>query len=341
MLIGNGVRFGGQPMRTLFGANVGNAERARWTQRGAVLNFYAGEATGAPAHRSAIPNGHLAPSAWQLPIKPGGLSSYVGFQAEIGLSATLAAGYAIDAQVDGVVSFDLTLQLQALLTGLIAAEALFSADVVGSAPVSCTVSAVSDWTGDLIALANLTGQLDCDVTFSGDLVSVASVTGLVAVASDWSGDLVPLAILTGAIAVQSDWSANLDSGYGIAGLIAVQSDWSGIASAIAYASGTIAAEALFSMNSAAIAYVEGEISSDVELSPDSLAAAVWAYINRTLTGSGGLSVEQDTRLLELYQRFGLDINEPLTVTSTGISVGDVELVISGNGRTLSTVTRQP
>lgn len=341
MLVGNGVRFGGQPMRTLFGANVGNAERASWTQRGAVLNFYAGEATTVVAKYSGFPNGHLAPSSWQLPIKPGGLSSYVGFQAEAGLTATLAGGYAIDAQVDAAATFALTLQLQSLLTGLLAAEALFSGDVVGSAPVSCTIVTQCDWSGDLIALAGLTGQLDCEVTFNGDVVSIATLSGTVACASDWSGALVPLASLTGLIVADSTWAGTIDSGYGINGLVTVQSDWSGTGAAIAYASGTIAADAVFGMTSAAIAYVSGEISSNTELSPDSLAAAVWAYVNRTLTGSGGLSVEQNTKLNELWQVLGLDPDAPLTVTPSSRTTGDVEQTITGNARTLSVITRQP
>src|SRR5574343_656453 len=46
MLIGAGVRFGGQPMRTMGGAQAGAIERARWGGSGDLRNFHAGEATG-------------------------------------------------------------------------------------------------------------------------------------------------------------------------------------------------------------------------------------------------------------------------------------------------------
>lgn len=61
------------------------------------------------------------------------------------------------------------------------------------------------------------------------------------------------------------------------------------------------------------------------------------------TGSGCLVViETDSQKVdELHALQGLDIDNPMTVTTSSRSVGDIDLVISGDGTTTSTVTRLP
>jgi hypothetical protein len=57
-------------------------------------------------------------------------------------------------------------------------------------------------------------------------------------------------------------------------------------------------------------------------------------------GSGGLTTEQAQKLDELYRIQGLKLGEPMTVTPTSRISGDIDLEISGDGVTVSTVTRQ-
>lgn len=61
-------------------------------------------------------------------------------------------------------------------------------------------------------------------------------------------------------------------------------------------------------------------------------------------GGGSLTVEQATRLEELWKMAGLDPAKPVTATKTRRYVGDsvtpdIDQTITGNGRTTSTITR--
>jgi hypothetical protein len=61
---------------------------------------------------------------------------------------------------------------------------------------------------------------------------------------------------------------------------------------------------------------------------------------RTVATGGGLSPEQSAKIAEIHRRLGLDAAAPLTTTPTSIIAGDLDLVITGDGETTSTVTRQ-
>lgn len=69
------------------------------------------------------------------------------------------------------------------------------------------------------------------------------------------------------------------------------------------------------------------------------AAQVWEYATRTLTASG-LTSEQATQLLEIFQRLGLDSAKPLVQTATEISTPDWTLNVTEGSGTV-TVTREP
>lgn len=59
----------------------------------------------------------------------------------------------------------------------------------------------------------------------------------------------------------------------------------------------------------------------------------------TTDGSGGLTVDQATMLIEIHRLMGLDASNPMTVTPTSREAGAITQVISGDGETTSTVTR--
>lgn len=54
----------------------------------------------------------------------------------------------------------------------------------------------------------------------------------------------------------------------------------------------------------------------------------------------GLSAEQDTKLDELHKLQALDPDNPLTITPNSRQVDDIDLAITGDGKTSTTVTRQ-
>ena len=69
-------------------------------------------------------------------------------------------------------------------------------------------------------------------------------------------------------------------------------------------------------------------------------------LNDIATSGGSLTVEQAAQLGDIFKVLGLDIAKPLTVTPTRRYVGptltpDIDQTIGGNGRTISTVTREP
>jgi len=68
---------------------------------------------------------------------------------------------------------------------------------------------------------------------------------------------------------------------------------------------------------------------------------IWEYATRTLTGGTvGLSVEQATQLKELWQLQGLDPSNPMTVTQTQRLVDAITILLTGDGVTSTTATRQ-
>jgi hypothetical protein len=79
----------------------------------------------------------------------------------------------------------------------------------------------------------------------------------------------------------------------------------------------------------------GEAPSAAEV-----AAAVWSYINRTLTSAAGLTADQAQQLAELHKIHGLLTGTPLVVSPTQRQAGSVTQSIGESGGVV-TVTRQP
>jgi len=115
-------------------------------------------------------------------------------------------------------------------------------------------------------------------------------------------------------------------------------------------------DATFTMTGAAdlkgICSLAGDITPYTELSPESLAAAVWNALSSAYeiagtmgallntAGSGGLDPALVAKIEELWQLAGLDSSNPMTVTPTSRTVDSVNLLITGDGTTTTTVTRQ-
>lgn len=80
------------------------------------------------------------------------------------------------------------------------------------------------------------------------------------------------------------------------------------------------------------------------LTPAGIAAAVWAYFNRTLTsgggGSGGLTLDQEKMLRELFEIHGLDPAKPLSVSAASRTAGAINQTLTDSAGT-TTVQRNP
>ena len=174
----NQTLFAQYPRRMIGGVFAG--ERTMFG-RGDRRNFNAGE--GIDDNLASIPNGHLAPSAWLLPLKPGGMSAYVGTNVTFTLGDLLmAAGRNIDgttsvtftvpdAALELVVSADGTTSVTFSTSGNLAGalEASGSTSVtftVGTATLGAIIDATasSTVTFSSAATANAIGHMEGDIT---------------------------------------------------------------------------------------------------------------------------------------------------------------------------------
>lgn len=170
MLVGDGVRFGGQPMRTLGGAAAGAVERSRWALSGATGNFFAGEATvvaGASiADQNGFPSGVEHPYAWKMSIKGGGLACFNGIQGEGDLEANLALGKDLTAELTG--------------SGAISAASLslivsFAANLAGSSSLSAQMKGVVQFAAELAGAGDITAALGLIAWCNANLTGAGSL----------------------------------------------------------------------------------------------------------------------------------------------------------------------
>lgn len=188
--------------------------------------------------------------------------------------------------------------------------------------------------GDITSSLSLVIQLACDILASGDI----------------SASLVGKLEMAAALAGEGDLTSSLS-------LIAfVVSEVTG--------SGTVAGTFFGTASLAA------DISSSSTLSPESLAAAVWNSIAASFntagtmgnkmnsaasagdpwatalpgsylsTEAGGILAQIQTLVDELHRLQGLDASAPVTITPTSRTATGIDIVIGGDGETISTLQRQ-
>lgn len=182
------------PLRQIGGAP--GTFRSMWG-RTALRNQSVGE--GIPSELAGIPSGHLAPSSWVLPYKPGAMSSFTSCVVQFSTSTpTLAAGRNIDGNttitftvdpadgqlvVSAVGSTSITFTAAANLAGALSAQGAASfaftvpnatlgaiVDAQGSAPItwslSATPRAIGNLSGDITPFTPLSPQSLADAVWS-------------------------------------------------------------------------------------------------------------------------------------------------------------------------------
>lgn len=159
--------LGGDPgtLRTMFG----HAER---------LNVHAGQ--GIEDKKSAVPNGHLAPSAWILPMKPGGMSSYVGNSLALDVAAlNLAAGRNIEGAASITLALaDADLQLIVSASGVATFTLSGDATLAGALYASGTADlSISVSTATLGAVVSALGAASLSLTADGAATAIGHMTG--------------------------------------------------------------------------------------------------------------------------------------------------------------------
>lgn len=182
------------PLRQMGGGVAGI--RSMW-DRTDLRNQSTGQ--GIPSELAGIPSGHLAPSSWVLPYKPGAMSSFTSCVVQFSTSTpTIAAGRNIDGNttvtitvnpadgqlvVSAVGSTSITFTAAANLSGALSAQGAASfaftvpnatlgaiVDAQGSAPItwslSATPRAIGNLSGDITPFTPLSPQSLADAVWS-------------------------------------------------------------------------------------------------------------------------------------------------------------------------------
>lgn len=209
--------------------------------------------------KAAIPNGYLAPGAWVLPRKPGGLSSHGrGAGAITAASANLAQGMALA----GSASPALTVP---------AATASALAPLAGSAAMALTVPSATG-----VGIASMTGTASAALTASGSMAGPTAVSGSTSAALTTSATLTATAFM---IAVPIDTALSEDA---IAAAV-----WAAIASGN-NAPGTMGEL----LNVAGAGGISGAVIAQI-------ADAVWDWADTVAPGSKGEELAKALRAAKL------------------------------------------
>jgi hypothetical protein len=188
-LVGNGSMTGKNPSRSMFGAGAENSQTSifvnEWVKRGALNNFYAGEATvisGASiANKNGFPTGAANPISWILPIKTGGLAARRTILAEGDLTAAIAGGKNAEAVIAGVGDLTATgaliISLQAAISG--------SGDITGAALLAfLNLAAALSGEGGVDAQLTAIGHLAAAIEAEGTVAGTTVLTALGTLAAD-------------------------------------------------------------------------------------------------------------------------------------------------------------
>jgi hypothetical protein len=297
MIVGNGVRLGCNPGRSLAAPVVNTTTRANWNERGALMNIFTAPAA---SKKDGIPSGMRHPQVWLLPIKPGGLASRFNIEGISDLAGNLAGGVGGTANLAGVGQISTA---DATLLGFLAAVMVGQSDTVmsvsglgralagvaGSGGLSGAITSVlnvvadlagtslvgADAVATLVAVAALQGVGQCAAFIAGAIAADAALVG---------GGVISTAVIN---AVTQAVTALVGSGVvppaTLDGLGVVLAD---LAGAGAFG-GTAAAKGSMLANISLVA--------SLELSPESVAASVKSALLGTELD--GFTIEEIIKLI--------------------------------------------
>ena len=152
MLLQNQTLFAQMPLRRRGGADtLARALFGRADRRNLFIGLGLTDRTG------GVPNGHLAPSSWNLPVKPGGMSSYTSSKTVFVETGNAAQG--------------LNMSSSPIITFSSSGDGAAIAAAIGDATVTFTVSATA------VAPLNAVGSSVITFFTSGDISGKTDVTG--------------------------------------------------------------------------------------------------------------------------------------------------------------------
>jgi len=175
-LLQNGYRYASSGVRTFGATAVNNAypSTLRHHDTGTKRNIFTAEGYSA---KSGIPSGHLHPSSWMLPQKPGGLSSHSESIGVASWSASIAAGRNIAGTFDGAATFEGTGALVVSGSGTFAGVAAFDGNIIAALAAAGTFAGVADWSGSTTAIGHAVGSFSGVASFEAIRYATGSISG--------------------------------------------------------------------------------------------------------------------------------------------------------------------
>jgi hypothetical protein len=183
------------PFRLIGGAFAG--ERTMFG-RTSLRNFTVGE--GINSQLAGIPSGHLAPSAWVLPYKPGAMASRNSADGVASLTGAGALGRNVAAAIAGTASLSAIAELIVSATASIAGVASVSGNVLAALQMAAALAASGNATGALGALGFVLATIDGATTVSAVPRANGSLAALIEVGA--TGELTAGGIATELLDVQ-------------------------------------------------------------------------------------------------------------------------------------------
>jgi len=205
-LIGNGHILSKNPHRNLFGpgttTTLTSVHLGSFNNKGALNNFYAGEATvisGASiANKNGFPTGAANPISWVLPIKAGGMAARRTILAEGDLTAAIAGGKNAEATLAGTGDLAgtgaLIISLQAAIGG---SGTISGADLLAFLQLAAALSGSGGVTAQLTAIGHLAAAVEGEGTVAG--TTVLTALGTLAAAINVTGDVLTTGNVANAI----------------------------------------------------------------------------------------------------------------------------------------------
>ncbi len=175
-LLQNGFRDASAGVR-IFGATQSNNAYPSTTlhhNTGSRRNIFTTQGYSA---KSGIPSGHLHPSSWMLPQKPGGLSSHSESIGVASWSGGIAAGRNIVGTFDGAATFTGTGQLVVSGVGSFAGVGAFAGNVTAALGAVGTFAGVAAFSGAVLAKGNIVGAFTGVASFEAIRYASGSLAG--------------------------------------------------------------------------------------------------------------------------------------------------------------------
>lgn len=323
----------------------------------------------------SVPEGYYVGGAWILPETRGSISVDGGVLGSQLFSVSNLAG-GLNAESDITSSGNISnAELSALgfLISSLSQSSTLTASVSGSVSVSVDLVGSGDLEGALGALVGIVAELNGQGDLNSDIAGAIQVVANLTASGDIQGAIKATVGLISNLTGTSDLTSVILGNWSMISNLVGNSTLTSVILAKAFMGmNFISANSLTLNNGAVVGSLSADISSLSELSPESLASAVWKalaaqygdigtmgemyakIIEISQSGAGSLTTEAiriemdtnssklaelQTKTDELHKVAGLNETYPATTTQNEITVGGIKIDISGNGETITTLTR--